>query len=275
MASGLQSLRLDGRGSTIRWHEIAGAGSPIVYLPGISFEAVANFLATATAPALRGQSAVLLDYLGSGASDPAADGRYDLDAHVEAIAAVLDSLQAGPLAVVGHSMGGTVGIALALARPDLVSHLVVGEGNLRDGGGGHSRRISAQSLGQFITSGFDAFLGDIEADAQAGSAAQAAIAHSWRRAEAVGLHGNARMLVQLDDAFMGRFLSLDMPRLFMYGARSHPAVTGKEMPDAPMPEPLERAGIKTATLENAGHLLCLENPEGFADIVADFLGVTN
>lgn len=275
MPAGLNALALDGRGSTIRWHEIAGEGPPVVYLPGISFACVASFLAVATAPALRGRRSVMVDYLGSGASDPAADGRYDLAAHVASVADVLDALAAGPVPVVGHSMGGTVGIGLAKTRPDLVSHLIVGEGNVTGGGGGHSRRIAGQSLGQFITSGFADFLADIDAEAQRGSQAQAAIAQSWRRAEAVGLHGNARMLVGLDDGFLAGFLALKQPRLFVYGETTHPKATGQAIPDAPEPAPLEAAGVTTATLLGSGHLLGMENPDGFAQIVADFLASTD
>lgn len=272
MAGGLNGLVLDGRGSTIRWHEIEGAGPPIVCLPGISFGTVASFLAVATAPPLLGRRVVMVDYLGSGASDPAADGRYDLEAHVGTIAAVVAALDAGPVPIVGHSMGGTVGIALAQAHPHLVSQLIVGEGNVTGGGGGHSRRIAGQSLGQFITSGFDAFLADIDAEAAAGSQAQAAIAQSWRRAEAVGLHGNARMLVGLTDAFLEGFLALDLPRTFVYGQSSHPNVTGQFIPDAPDPAILEAAGISTVTLAGSGHLLGMENPEGFAAIIRSQLG---
>lgn len=269
--AGLNGLTLDGRGSTIRWHEIAGDGPPLLCLPGISFSAVASFLAVVTAPPLVGRRAVMLDYLGSGASDPAADGRYDLEAHVETVAAVIEALDAGPVPVIGHSMGGTVGIALAAAHPSLVSHLFVGEGNVTGGGGGHSRRIAGQSLGEFITSGFQAFLADIEADARAGSQAQAAIAHSWRRAEAVGLHGNARMLVGLTDAFLASFLDLALPRVFIYGERSHPDATGKVIPDAPDPGPLVAAGVAVETLAGAGHLLGMENPVGLAGIIARHL----
>ena len=275
MAAGLNGLVLDGRGSTIRWHEIDGDGPPVICLPGISFAAVPSFLSIVTAPALAGRRSIMLDYLGSGASDPAADGRYDLDAHVSTVAEVIDALGSGPAAVVGHSMGGTVGIALARDYPDLVSHLVVGEGNVVGGGGGHSRRIASQSLGEFITSGFQAFVSDIESDARAGSQAQAAIAHSWRRAEAVGLHGNARMLVGLTEEFLADFLSLTLPRLFVYGARSHPSATGQTTPDAPDPAVLRDAGIEIETLAEAGHLLGMENAVGFADIVARHIGALN
>ncbi|MGE5673136.1 MAG: alpha/beta fold hydrolase [Mycobacterium leprae] len=47
--------------------------------------------------------------------------RYGLDQYVAAIADWLDALDLGPVPVVGHSWGGTIALALALSRPELVS----------------------------------------------------------------------------------------------------------------------------------------------------------
>ncbi len=56
----------------------------------------------------------------SGAAGPWTTERMAADA-----AEILDDLGAGPAVVVGHSMGGLHGLALAAARPDLVRALVV------------------------------------------------------------------------------------------------------------------------------------------------------
>jgi len=48
-----------------------------------------------------------------------------LERVVQAVAELLDSLDAGPAVAVGHSMGGRVGAHLALRRPDLVRSLVM------------------------------------------------------------------------------------------------------------------------------------------------------
>ncbi len=59
-----------------------------------------------------------------------------MENHAETVASILDHENIKSAIVVGHSMGGTVAIILAISRPDLVSKLIVGEGNIVPGGGG-------------------------------------------------------------------------------------------------------------------------------------------
>jgi pimeloyl-ACP methyl ester carboxylesterase len=49
----------------------------------------------------------------------------DLNRHVRDAAALLETLDAAPATVVGWSMGGVIALALAIARPELVSALVL------------------------------------------------------------------------------------------------------------------------------------------------------
>jgi pimeloyl-ACP methyl ester carboxylesterase len=67
-----------------------------------------------------------IDRPGYGRSDPVSAGQWATVASAaDDLAAVLDSLQAERVGVVGWSAGGRVALALAARRPDLVSRLVV------------------------------------------------------------------------------------------------------------------------------------------------------
>jgi pimeloyl-ACP methyl ester carboxylesterase len=66
---------------------------------------------------------IALDLPGHGESDPAP--RVGVEAYAGAVADVLIALECGPVVVVGHSLGGSVAIALAARRPDLVRGLVL------------------------------------------------------------------------------------------------------------------------------------------------------
>lgn len=55
-------------------------------------------------------------------------GPYGLRTHAADLAVLLDSDGAGARTVIGHSMGAFVAVALAAARPDLVSRLVLVDG---------------------------------------------------------------------------------------------------------------------------------------------------
>ena len=64
-----------------------------------------------------------VDYRGHGSSDWA--DSYAVDAYVDDVEAVIERVQLGPVMVVGHSLGGIVGMWLAARRPHLVERLVV------------------------------------------------------------------------------------------------------------------------------------------------------
>jgi lipase len=63
------------------------------------------------------------DLIGHGRSTWAAP--WTIEANVAALADLLDAEGTGPVLVAGHSFGGAVALALAAARPDLVSGLVL------------------------------------------------------------------------------------------------------------------------------------------------------
>jgi pimeloyl-ACP methyl ester carboxylesterase len=67
-----------------------------------------------------------VDRPGYGASQPVAAGAWaTVSSAADDLAAVLDSLHAGPVGVVGWSAGGRVALALAARRPDLVDRVAV------------------------------------------------------------------------------------------------------------------------------------------------------
>src|SRR4030042_6517448 len=110
----------------------------------------------AARPPLSGHRRLLVDLLGFGYSDRPAGFSYSLEGHAQSAAAALDVAGVGGCWVIGHSMGGTVGIVLADIRPDLVSALVVAEGNLDPGVGGVSVEIAAMPEDEYVATGHEA-----------------------------------------------------------------------------------------------------------------------
>ena len=72
---------------------------------------------------------VAIDWRGQGASPAVADGPapygYGMDALALDAAAVIESLEAGPVHYVGLSMGGFVGMRVAARRPELIRSLTL------------------------------------------------------------------------------------------------------------------------------------------------------
>lgn len=101
-----------------------GAGPPVVLLHGL-LGAGQNFGAVQKALAAEGFRVLALDLRNHGAS-PHADGMAYADMAAD-VAETLQAEGAWPAAIIGHSMGGKVAMALALARPEGVSRLMVAD----------------------------------------------------------------------------------------------------------------------------------------------------
>jgi pimeloyl-ACP methyl ester carboxylesterase len=119
--SGETAGRIDrGDGVALAWRRLEGNGPTIVFLPGFRSDMEGSkAVHLAAFAAARGQAMLRLDYSGHGASD----GRFE-DGTIGVWTAdalhVVDQLTEGPLLLVGSSMGGWIGLNLALARPDRV-----------------------------------------------------------------------------------------------------------------------------------------------------------
>ena len=101
----------------------AGAGDPVVVLHGL-FGSGGNWGAIQKRLAAR-HRVIAPDLRNHGASPHAAP--MDYPAMAADVAEMLAARDARPATVLGHSMGGKVAMALALAQPDLVSRLVVAD----------------------------------------------------------------------------------------------------------------------------------------------------
>ncbi|MFB0833288.1 alpha/beta fold hydrolase [Arthrobacter halodurans] len=81
------------------------------------------------AAALPGVRVIAPDLRGRGRSNRL-PGPHGMPAHADDLAAVLEHFGAGPVPVVGHSMGAFAALVLAHRRPDLVESLLLVDGGL-------------------------------------------------------------------------------------------------------------------------------------------------
>lgn len=112
-------------GAAIAYRRQDGAGPTLVWLGGFRSDMTGSKAqALAEACAAAGRAFLRFDYLGHGESggDFAAGtiSRWRADA-----LEVIDRLTAGPLVLVGSSMGGWIATLAALARPDRIAGLVL------------------------------------------------------------------------------------------------------------------------------------------------------
>jgi pimeloyl-ACP methyl ester carboxylesterase len=116
---------LESDGARLAWRRVEGEGPTLIWLGGFASEMTGTKAETLAAWArARGRDFLRFDYFGHGASDgDFVDGtitRWRADA-----LAVLDRLTAGPVVLVGSSMGGWLACLAALARPERVAGLLL------------------------------------------------------------------------------------------------------------------------------------------------------
>ena len=222
-----------------------------------------ELIQVAVQPELVSRRHLLIDLLGHGYSDRPADFGYTLEDHARTIAALIDHLALTECVVIGHSMGGGVGILVASARPQIVSLLIMAEGTIGvdpDAPG----PIATQSEQEFVELGFgdllDAETAEAEAHPDGLRAAHLGITrlvapHALYRADVA--RGR-----ETDPPLRSSLRDLPMPRWYLDGAESEP----------PGPRgDLEAAGVEFRVVPDTGHVMPLQNPRGLAQTIAEIL----
>jgi len=202
-------------------------------------------------PTSTADAAVIVDLFGHGFSDRPKTFAGTLEAHAEAVAALLDHCEVKDAVLIGHSMGGSIAIILAAARPELSSRVIVAEPNLRAGGGLYSGAIAAYREEDFVSHGFRTVLAGLEPDYAARvRAADPAILH---RSAVSLVSGTAPGTAEL-------FFGLPQPRVMILGARSRPYEDERDV---------RQAGIPVVEVRDAGHHMMRDNPAGFVAALVD------
>lgn len=107
----------------VRLHyERTGEGPTVLLVPGLGADT--RLFARVTAALSASCDVVCFDPRGAGSSEKPCHP-YSMGDMADDAAALLDGLAIPACTVVGYSMGGRIALALALRRPDLVSHLVL------------------------------------------------------------------------------------------------------------------------------------------------------
>ena len=100
-------------------YEIAGEGKPLLLIAGTASDGASW---GPLLPLLPGRQLILIDNRGSGRTK--VEGPIEIEEMVDDCAALLEHLGLGAVDVVGHSLGGTIGLWLAAKYPAKVRRLV-------------------------------------------------------------------------------------------------------------------------------------------------------
>jgi pimeloyl-ACP methyl ester carboxylesterase len=259
----MKSLYLSQWDAQLRCFLLPGKEPARIYLHGLGCASSADFPGVIIHPRLAGYRSVLVDLFGFGFSDRPDDFGYALPDHADTVAQLLDHLNLRASAIVGHSMGGSVAITLAADRPDLVSALVVAEGNLDPGVGTISAEIASYTEGEYVRKGHGRMLKAVVQEALGGDAGMAAYAATFHLAAPHAIYRSAVGLLRGTQPTMREKLEqFTIPRAYIFGAHN--------LPD-PDRDRLERMGVPVLVAPGAGHAMMEENPAGFAEVVGRWL----
>jgi pimeloyl-ACP methyl ester carboxylesterase len=250
----VRTLTLPDWDGTLRFHDLPGAGRPLVFIHGLGCAASCDYPRVAADPALAGRRFVLVDLLGSGFSDRPSRFPYTVDAHADVVAHLVRALSLPSCDLFGHSMGGAIAIAAATRLGGIVSALVLSEPNLDPGGGAFSRAIASGTEAAYIGGGHE------EQVRQAERSGNLVWAGSMRLSSPLAVHREACSLVQGSRPSWREILyRLPMRRTVLFGEASLPD------PDVDL---LPAHGVSTAVIPRAGHSMMWENPSGLAEAIA-------
>ncbi len=128
--------------------EATGSGDPVVIIPGL-FGSAFGFRKVVQPIAAAGHRVIVVEPLGVGASTRPRDANYSLEAQARRVGEVLDSFHVTGVTILAHSVGNSIALRLALARPGLVRGIVSVEGGVAEAAGTPGLR-HALSLAGFL-----------------------------------------------------------------------------------------------------------------------------
>jgi pimeloyl-ACP methyl ester carboxylesterase len=263
--SGLRAHFLTADGAFLRYLDIPGAGPPLVWIHGWQCSSTGELLPAAVQPPLRHRRSLLVDLLGHGYSDKPTDFSYTLVDHARTVVDLITALGFDECGLVGHSMGGEIGIRVAAALPGVVTLLVMAEGTLDPHG---EQVFDGQTEDEFADTGFAALLATMRAGAVADPAGVPAVHLGLTSGlEPRAVHReDVSMRDGSDPAARSLLAGLAAQRWYLWGALSEP--------EPEFDRGIEALGVRIARVPGTGHPMGLQNPEGLASTVAGIVDGT-
>ena len=222
----------------------------LAWLHGLGGASTIQFARAATHPSLAGVTSLLIDLPGFGRSSRPDAWDYTMESQSTVVLEVLSRISEGPVALFGHSMGGSVAILCAERAPDAFRQLIVAEPSLKVGGGPTSAYIAAQEEEAYVCHGHEVLLRATRRGARAGNPEAMSWQEAVELASPLAMHRSATSLVaDRTPPLREIFDTLAVPRALILGASSAYAS--------------RPAGVPVHIVPNAGHVMMAGSPEGF------------
>lgn len=238
------------------------AQGSILYIHGLG-ESGLGFEALIQDPRLARWHHLIPDLPGYGRSAWTA-APLGLEEQADLLGRWLETRGEGPAVVVGHSMGGVVGLMLCERFPGAVRAFFNVEGNVSIHDCGFSRKVGSHSLEGLLADGLDTILEGIYRAGREDLPLRGYYA-SMRLCDPRLLHRNSLELVALstEEQLAPRQGALSIPHAYVLGSPGGTGVHSQAL--------LTAAGVPWHAIEGAGHWPFLDQSEAFLDRLVDFL----
>jgi len=245
-------------------YEIVGSGPPLLLIAGTASD---NASWGPLLPLLPGRQLIMPDNRGSGRTE--CEGAFEIDDIVEDTAALLDHLGIAEADIVGHSLGGMIGLRLAARYPRKIRRLVtLTSGNVP---GAKERLLFRDMERHYFTMPPEdwfrllfqwlfstPFFAD---EANIAAAAAASTAYAWRQSP----ENFARQVKAIDRMEAEDLKHIRCPVLAVAGSL--------DLLVAPATVTAGHKGVRNLTLSTlvAAHSIHWEAPQAVADAINGFL----
>ena len=209
---------------------------------------------------MKGFSLMAIDLPGFGKSSRPRGFSYSLEDQAEVCRRVLDQIQGNKIHIVGHSMGGAIGLLLAEKMSKVASFIDI-EGNLiSEDCGLLSRKATVVSFQDFKGEVFDQLIAKIKQSREKGARLWA----TWNTmSDPFAFYRSAQSLVNWSDSrnLLKKLKGLAIKKAYIYGEKNTKMAV------------LHRLGsIKKIAISKSGHFVMNDNPQEFYKVLGKALG---
>lgn len=242
-----------------------GAGPTILFVHGLAGSGIEEYGPLSSHPKLSHRPLLAPDLIGFGHSEKNRHFDYLLSTQVEILKELMTTLKIPQVFLVGHSLGGTIGVLFAQKYPELLCGLVLAEGGLRSSYLAPARWAARHKKEEAFAKKFQDLLS--LSPAEGGLLGDFGKTPTLSMTDARAFYHTSRSLMEetRDDTLSSCFYRLALPREYWIGEKSIERWGGAYI------EELTQQGIPYRVIPGAGHQLVLENPSGFGDALADFV----
>lgn len=237
-----------------------GRTGAVVYLHGLGCSKN-DFHVAYHRPELEAYTLLAFDFPGCGNSPYPENATLGIDDLVRITQLVLAALSIKEIVLIGHSMGGLVGLLFAERYSAMVSGFINVEGNLAPEDCFFSRAVAQSDFQQFATTSFPALKRRLAQEPQIGLRLYA---QNLEHASARAYFELAPSLVDYSDHgnLVQRFTALHIPKLFIYGSAN------RQLSYLPR---IRESDCAVTEIPASGHFPFHDNPPAFYRAIAGFL----